>query len=93
MLSSGLIAEIALIVEGAVKAIDAAEGSALGRVRNFAMGKVCCELKSAAQPETGTDALEIVEDVKPPSTIDEFVLNYDHSDLAPVTTKSTTRDT
>ena len=87
------IAEIALIVEGAVKAIDAAEGSALGRVRNFAMGKVCCELKSAAQPETGTDALEIVEDVKPPSTIDEFVLNYDHSDLAPVTTKSTTRDT
>ncbi|WJI76984.1 MULTISPECIES: FAD/NAD(P)-binding protein [unclassified Mesorhizobium] len=85
------LAELALIVESAVRAIDAADGSALGRVRNFAPGRVCNAVVSAAKSDTGTNALEIVSNVKPPSTTDEFVLNYDHSDLAPVSTKSTTQ--
>lgn len=91
-LNDSEIAELALIVEGAIGAIDAAEGAALGRVRNFAPGRVCHEVASAAESDAGTEALEIVNTVKPPSTTGEFVLNYDHSDLAPVTTKSTTRD-
>lgn len=81
---------LARIVEGAVRAIDAAEGGALGRVRNFAPRRVCHKSETGAVSKTGTDALEIVFAVKPPSTDSEFVLNYDHSDLAPVTTKSTT---
>ena len=84
------IEALATIIEGAVRAIDAAEGGALGRVRNFAPGRFCREIGTAAVAETGTQALEIVTAVKPPSTSSEFVLNYDHSDLAPVTTKSTT---
>jgi hypothetical protein len=86
------IAELAMIVEGAVSAIDDAERAALGRVRNFAPGRVCHTVANVAASDTGTDALEIVNAVKPPSTKDEFVLNYDHTDLAPVTTKSTTPD-
>jgi hypothetical protein len=91
-LNDSEIEELAMIVEGAVGAIDAAEGGALGRVRNFAPGRFCREVATVAASDTGTEALEIAVAVKPPSTNSEFVLNYDHSDLAPVTTKSTTED-
>lgn len=86
------VAALAMIVEGAVRAIDAAEGALLGRVRDFPMGPVRFSPRHAADINTGTGALEIVRTIEPPSTKDEFVLNYDHTDLAPVTTRSTTRD-
>ena len=85
------MAELALIVEGAVRAMDASDGARLGRLRNFARERVC-NTAAAADGSTGTDALEILSTVGPPSTIDQFVLNYDHTDLAPVTTRSTTLD-
>ena len=86
------IAELAKIVEGAVQAMDGTEGAYLGRIRNFPLGRVCSSPLSDAETNTNTDALEILGLIKPPSTKDEFVLNYDHTDLAPVSTKSTTPD-
>jgi hypothetical protein len=91
-LDNAEIAELSLIVQGAIRAIDASEGAGLGRIRNFAFERLCFEPTSDPEPQVGIDALEIVSAVKPPSTTDEFVLNYDHTDLAPVTTKSTTPD-
>lgn len=86
------VGDLALIVQEAVRALDGAEGAALGRVRNFPPGKICVVPTTSREIDIGAEALEIVEKVDPPSTKDEFVLNYDHTDLAPVTTKSTTRD-
>jgi hypothetical protein len=84
------ISELAQIVEGAVRAMDGVEGAHLGRIRNFALGRVCSSPISDAETDTNTDALEMLSLIEPPSTTDQFVLNYDHTDLAPVSTKSTT---
>jgi hypothetical protein len=86
------IAELSKIVEGATRAMDAADGASLGRVRNFPLSRIVDAPPSNAAEETGIEALEIVSGVLPPSTIDGFVLNYDYTDLAPVTTRSTTRE-
>ena len=83
--------ELSMLVEGAVRAMDASDGARLGRLRNFALERIC-DSAAASELSTGTDALEMLADVCPPSTVDQFVLNYDHTDLAPVTTKSTTLD-
>lgn len=89
-LTDAEVNELKLLLQGTMRAIDPPNGASLGRVRNVPLEPILNAPREPAAVTTGTVALEIVSAIMPPTTTDEFVLNFDHTDLAPVTTGSTT---
>lgn len=84
------VRQLCLVFQAAARSIESANGISLGRLRNVQLEP---ELDAAREPpaeQIGTAALEIVEHVEPPSVERAFVLNFDHTDLAPATTDATT---
>ena len=77
------------IFEAAMRSLDPAGGASLGRVRNVPLEPVLDAPADAAASASGIAVLNVVSRVLPASTAGEFVLNFDHTDLAPVTTDST----
>jgi hypothetical protein len=78
------------ILKTAARSIVAPSGAALGRLRNVQLEPVRQTPREPATASTGTSALEILGKVEAPLVTREFVLNFDHTDLAPATTDATT---
>lgn len=78
------VRELVSILRRSVEGLETASPQALGRIRNVAL----CDIRSSTQGSvapTSCDmtALDVLEIVDPASTLGPFVLNFDHSDLAP----------
>lgn len=89
-LEDKLVEELCLVFQAAVRAINVANGASLGRLRNVQLEPVLNVVEELPAARIETAALEIVISVNPPSVEREFVLNFDHTDLAPATTDATT---
>lgn len=84
------VQELCDILKTAARSIVAPSGAALGRLRNVQLEPVRQTPREPATASTGTSALEILGKVEAPLVTREFVLNFDHTDLAPATTDATT---
>lgn len=86
------IEELRTIFQTAGRSMSSFQAASLGRIRNFPLEPILQAPRTRVASSTGATALEIVPNIDPPSTTAAFVLNFDHTDLSPVTTDSTTQN-
>lgn len=84
------VTQLCRILQIAARSIEAANGVSFGRLRNVQLEPLCENGADSPASKLATTALEILEHIEPPSVTRAFVLNFDHSDLAPATTNATT---
>lgn len=84
------VQELCIMIENAARSIEALTGVSLGRLRNIQLEPLLDAPGAPAARSIATPALEIMDAVEPPSVGSAFVLNFDHTDLAPASTDSTT---
>lgn len=84
------VKQLCRIFQTAARSIESADGVSFGRLRNVQLEPLCENSANAPASTLATTVLEILEIVEPPSVAGAFVLNFDHSDLAPATNNATT---
>ncbi|KUR78646.1 FAD/NAD(P)-binding protein [Novosphingobium sp. FSW06-99] len=89
-LNDDMIGEVCAVLQAWARSVETPNGISLGRLRNVQLEPLLDSACASAAETSGTTALTIVENVEPPLVLREFVLNFDHTDLAPATTDATT---